>query len=201
MKKFLFGFFLGSVISGTSVYFITKKFMEETCQKDINEIKEHYKKKYETSIEEDVSGISKEEKEAIKHHVKKVPDKPVPKEYKDLANKYDPKHEEEDSESYDESEVESPPEDKADVEFITNEQYGENPLYSQNCLIYYVNDMTLAYEDGELVDNEKYLIEDALDRDGWRNNDDDEENIYVRNNRISEDFEISKCFGAYGDLN
>ena len=201
MKKFLLGVLLGGIVSGTATYFITKKVMEETCQKDINEIKDHYKKKYEQEKEE---AVSAKEVEAMKAHVKKVPDKPVPNEYKELVKNYDTAQKDDEDapdEYYDDADVEAPPEDRADVEFITIDQYGENPLYNQNCLIYYVNDMTLAYEDGELVDNEKYLIEDALDRDGWRNNDDDEENIYVRNNKISEDFEISKCFGAYGDLN
>ena len=200
MKKFILGFFLGALGAGIPTYFITKKMIEDQCQKDINEMKEYYKKK-----NSDETDISDKEKEAIKNHVKKVPDKPIPKEYKNIVTSYasDSGESKKDApdEYYDDAEKETPPEDKPDIEIISIDEYGEKPLYEQNCLIYYVNDMTLAYEDGQLVDNEKYLIEDALNIDNWRNDDNNDKNLYVRNNRIQEDFEIAKCFGAYGDLN
>ena len=206
MKKFILGFFLGSLGTGIPTYFITKKIVEDQCQKDINEMKEYYKKKHE---EDGTGDISDKEKEAIKNHVNKVPDKPIPKEYKNIVKSYasDSGDREKDApdeyyeDGEDPAEKETPPEDKPDIEIISIDEYGENPLYEKNCLMYYVNDMTLAYEDGQLVDDEKYLIGDALDTDGWRNNDDDDKSLYVRNNRIQEDFEIAKCFGAYGDLN
>lgn len=208
MKKFIFGFLLGGIAAGVPAYFITKKIVEDRCQQEVNELKDYYKNKYEKSCEEEAdrdSEISTAEEEAIKNHVNKVPDKPIPPSYKKIADKY--KSEDAPDEYYDEEDMadadaEYPPEDRPDVEIISQEEYDEiNHEFEHSCLIYYVNDMQLATEEGQIIDNEKYLIEDALDIDGWRNNDEMVDNIYVRNNKISEMFEIAKCIGAYGDLN
>lgn len=194
MKKFILGFFLGGAIAGGSTFFITKKYVEDRCQEEVNKLKSYYKNKYEGK-----NDISEEEKEAIKNHVKKVPDKPVPPEYKKEVKKY---QSDDIKEDVDLAEAESPEEDHADVEIISQDEFEAiNHEFEHSCLMYYVNDMQLATEDGEMIDNEKYLLEGALDIDGWRNNDDMEQNIYVRNNKISEMFEVCKVFGAYGDLN
>lgn len=215
MKKFLIGFFVGSAITGAITYYLTKKYVEDNCQKDINDIKAYYKEK---NKDKEIScdagdtgdaGDKKEETEPVKKHVNKVPDKPIPPEYKAMTDMYRSadSYDREDigdapDEYYDPAEAESPKEDRPDIELISYDEYeGINHAFEHTCLIYYVNDGQLAYENGELVDDERYLVGDSIDVDGWRNNDDAVDNIYVRNNRISEMFEIAKCIGCYGDLN
>ena len=198
MKKFIFGFLLGGVCAGVPAYFITKKMVEDRCQQEVNELKAYYKNKYEGET-------SKSEEEAIKNHTKKVPDKPVPPEYKEETMRYKSDSGDDAPEEYyeeDPADLESPPEDRAPVEIISQEEYDDiNHEYEHSCLVYYTEDDQLATEEGEMIDNEKYLLEDALDIDNWRRNDDAKENIYVRNDKISEMFEVAKCFGSYGDLN
>ena len=198
MKKFIFGFLVGGFVFGIPSYFITKKLVEDRCQQEVNELKAYYKNKYEKET-------GKEEEEAIKNHTKKVPDKPIPPEYKELISGYRPEDPKDAPDEYyeeDPADLESPPEDRPLVEIISQEEYDDiDHRYEKSCLIWYTEDEQLATEEGEMIDNEKYLLEDALDVDGWRRNDDMKENLYVRNDKISEMFEVAKCFGSYGDLN
>ena len=219
MKGFILGFISGGVIAGTATYFITKKVIENKCQEDINEMKAHVKEKSqgeksknedenkeapsEEDSEDDDDKEDPREKEALKYHKNKIPDKPLPKEYKNIARTYaadDGIDRDELDETPDDTGDEDP-ENRPDIEIISIDEYGGTPEYEGNCLEYYVKDGQLCYEGGELVDDEKYLIGNALDDSGWRNNDDDDSSLYVRNHRISEDFEICKVFGYYGDLN
>ena len=65
-------------------------------------------------------------------------------------------------------------------------------------LLYYTEDGVLANaDDGEPVDDVERFVGDALDKFGFRNN--DEEVIFVRNFSRGSDYEIAKVFGAWAD--
>lgn len=64
-------------------------------------------------------------------------------------------------------------------------------------LYYYSEDQVLATEDDEVIEDPRLQIGDALDKYGFRNN--DEEAIYVRNYSLMTDYVIEKLDYAYAD--
>lgn len=79
---------------------------------------------------------------------------------------------------------------------IKASEYGEDPKLDCKQLIYYTDDETLATEEDEIVDDVSGLIGDALTKYGFINND-EEDSIYVRNERRGADYEIIKVHGSY----
>lgn len=69
--------------------------------------------------------------------------------------------------------------------------------HNKSTLYYYKEDEILATEDDEIIREPEKYIGDALDKFGFRNN--DEEVIYVRNFDWECDYEIDKLEGAYTD--
>ena len=68
--------------------------------------------------------------------------------------------------------------------------------YSHHEMLYYMVDRVLTDENNEIVDNPGELIGNILEDSGFDN--DNRLDIYVRNDRISADFRISKVRGSYG---
>lgn len=62
--------------------------------------------------------------------------------------------------------------------------------HDRTTLYYYTEDNVLATEEDEVIEDPSTLIGDALDKFGFRNN--DEEVIYVRNYGFQTDFEVEK---------
>ena len=79
---------------------------------------------------------------------------------------------------------------------IKASEYGEDPKLDCKQLIYYTDDETLATEEDEIVDDISGLIGDALTKYGFINNN-EEDSIYVRNERRGTDYEIIKVHGSY----
>lgn len=71
-------------------------------------------------------------------------------------------------------------------------------VYEKETLYYYVYDDVLATENEEEITNVAGLIGDALDKFGFRDN--NEEVIYVRNFVLMTDYEIIKAWAEFGNL-
>ena len=71
-------------------------------------------------------------------------------------------------------------------------------------MIYYKNDGTFVYDtydfdDGDIVDLDEVrsMLGDVVNESGFADN--DEETIYIRNDRRNTDYEITKAFTSYED--
>lgn len=206
MKHLIFGILIGGAIGAGITYYICKKNFDKKIEEERAKIRAEYKEYYERKQEE--------EDTAKASHKPAVPDKPVEtveehaekQQYKNLAGLYD------------RAELEHPTEDdlvemteneeklhdalsKAHdkVKIIQVESFGEIQSYECESLTYYVYDKTLCHENGDIVDDVEYLVEDALDRYGWADNDEDTDALYVRNYKIQKDFEIVKVLDEYPD--
>lgn len=206
MKHLIFGLLIGGAIGSGITYYICKKKFDKKIEEERGKIRAEYREYYERK--------QQEEDNAKASHKPAVPDKPVEtveehaekQQYKNLAGLYD------------RAELERPTEDdlvemteneeklhdalsKAHdkVKLIQVESFGEIQSYECESLTYYVYDKTLCHENGDIVDDVEYLIEDALDRYGWADNDEDTDALYVRNYKIQKDFEIVKVFDEYPD--
>ena len=62
---------------------------------------------------------------------------------------------------------------------------------------YYVHDKMLVHEDNSLVEDIEFLIDDALERYGWDNDDKDESSLFVRNYELERDYEVIKVFDEW----
>lgn len=82
---------------------------------------------------------------------------------------------------------------------ISADKLGELEGYEDAVLFYYVDDETLATEEGSIIDNEELLIGDALTKYGFA--DSDERMILVQNFNLRTVYEIQKVNGAYEDSN
>ena len=198
MKNFIFGLVLGAIAGSGITYYIMKEKQKKQLEEDRANIRKEYKEYYERKEEEeDAAKIT---------HVKVIPDKPTPEEnkkYTELVREYD------------RAELERPTEEDliAETEAIDNvhnaleaahdsvklikiEHFGEINSYETESLNYYAMDRTLVHEDGTVVDDEAFLIGDALDRYGWRD-DDNDGTLYCRNYKLQKDFEIVKIIDEY----
>lgn len=208
MKHFIIGFVLGAGISGGLTYYICKSRFNKAIENERTKIRKEYKEYYERKQEE--------EDEAKANHNSAIPDKPIESAEKYLDKKKNEKIINNNGYNYDPAESERPTEDEliAESEAINNmhdtlaamhdkpklikvENFGEINSYDTESLTYYVKDQTLVHEDQSIVDDKDFLIGDALDRFGWRDDDEDESPLYVRNYKIQKDFEIIKVFGEY----
>lgn len=81
---------------------------------------------------------------------------------------------------------------------ISHEEYGLRPELDKIELYFYAGDSVLATEDGEIVTDEDALIGDALTKYGFNEN--DESVIFVRNESVGADYEITKTFSSYSDV-
>ena len=197
MKQFIFGLLLGGGVGAGITYFVMKKQFEkkeEEIRASIRkELKEYYERKQE------------EEDEAKVKHVKAIPDKPVvSREYHELTRPYDraemehPTEEDYIAETEAEERVQEALEASHDKPKLLNvESFGELTNYETESLTYYVEDQTLVHEDGSLVDDEAFLLGDALDRYDWRDDDNDQAPLYVRNYKLQRDYEVVKVMAEY----
>lgn len=83
---------------------------------------------------------------------------------------------------------------------ITYEEYSTIPGWEFKEFYYFKGDGIVVEEsDGaeEIVDNYEYLIGDVIENSGFKL--DDRRTLYVRNEAISTDFEITKVDGTYGE--
>jgi len=79
------------------------------------------------------------------------------------------------------------------------EEFGEDPKYHTVCLTYFMMDDTLL-DDGEVpIDDPEMVVgESNLDRFGYRSK--DPRLIYIRNEKLGADYEVTLHDGAFGDV-
>lgn len=202
MRNFIIGLLIGGGLGSGITYYICKTKFEKKLEEERAKAREYYKNYYEQKqIEED---------EAKAKHVAKVPEKPIPNEYEKLASRYyvedrnDPAELEHPTEEdlIEQSESINKMHDALDeshdkVKLLKIEHFGEINTYDTESLTYYVYDQTLVHEDDSIVDDEAYLLGDALDRYGWRDDDEDVNPLYCRNYHLQKDFEVVKVFAEY----
>lgn len=208
MRNFILGLLLGGAAGSGITYYICKSRFEKTIAEERQKIRREYKEYYEKK--------QAEEDEAIANHAPAIPDKPVESSDRYVQRKQAEEIIRDNHYIYDPAESEGPTEDDLiaeseainnmhdtlaaihkDPKIIKGEHFGEIVSYDTESLTYYVEDQTLVHEDQSLVDDEGFLIGDALDRYGWRDDDEDDSALYVRNYQIQKDFEIIKVFGEY----
>ena len=123
--------------------------------------------------------------------------------YERLAEQEHPEDDEEDTDvdysGYSEEEFNQAKKIGAGPRIIRAADYGEDPKMDCKQLIYYTDDGTLATEEDEIVDDISGLIGDALTKYDFINN--NEDSIYVRNERRSTDYEIIKVHGSFRNYN
>ena len=84
-----------------------------------------------------------------------------------------------------------------DPKLISEDKFDSEPEYEKETLYYYQGDDVLTDEDEHEVDNQLELVGDALDKFGFRDN--DEQVIHVRNFEKKVDYEVIKAFTSFRD--
>ena len=67
--------------------------------------------------------------------------------------------------------------------------------YDKITLLYYIADDIVINEDNEIEGNVRSLVGDMISEEGFDQN--DEEVMYVRNDKLTSDFEIQKVYSEY----
>lgn len=188
-------FTAGAVIGSVATYFLVKEKFEKQAQEDINEMRKEYKKDITDAITdavENLNEISEKKQESDIFH------KPDP--YKEDYRKYsgastsdeDTGEVPENDTPVSEAETVSPKEEVAQFPYrITGDDFVNTMRFFDKITIAYYDDKVLMNEDNQPVDvgligepNLKDFDED------WR---------YIRNERVSTDFEIERVRCCYGD--
>lgn len=78
---------------------------------------------------------------------------------------------------------------------ISEDKFDEDDSYEKETLYYYDDDDVLTDEEEHEVDNELYLVGDALDKYDFRNS--DERVIHVRNYELKTDYEVVKVYASF----
>lgn len=87
--------------------------------------------------------------------------------------------------------------DMKDPKLISEDKFDEDIEFDKETLYYYQGDDVLTDEDEHEVDNQLELVGDALDKFGFRDN--DEQVIHVRNFEKKVDYEVIKAFTSFRD--
>ena len=111
----------------------------------------------------------------------------------DLFPREEDEGDEEDPDDIPEEVIETP---VGEIYEISAAKFGSVIGYETNELMYYQNDGVVTDENDEIVENPAALIGNTLEESGFV--DDGRTSMYVRNDRISTDFEIYKVRGTYG---
>lgn len=191
MRNLLLGILMGGGIGAGITYVIMKKKVDEEIELAREEYKNYYEKK-------DI-----EETDAMATHKKKVPDKPVPnkeeiRKYTDLVEEYGPEDDPGEEATVVADNIQNHLEkSNPKPKIIRVESFGELPEYECETLRFYVEDRTLVHEDETIVDDPDFLLGDALDRYGWADNDEENEDLYVRNYKLQRDYEVTKVYDEY----
>lgn len=88
--------------------------------------------------------------------------------------------------------------DMKDPKLISEDKFDEDTEFTKETLLYYTEDDTLTDEDEHEIENQLEYVGEAMDKFGFRDND-DELSIHVRNFEKKTDYEIIKVYAAYRD--
>ena len=212
MKQFIFGFAVGSALTGVTAYFIAKKKIENNkreirteCEDTICKMREYYIQTYTVQKAAVIEEERKEEPSEIVAGYEKT-------EYVEKAEPYqrdiDPaemERPEEDApdEYYEESDIRAIREgvlannyanDRRDAppEIIDADDFGQVHGYDAQEWTYYVEDLTYCDKEDMAVDNSYMNFGTCLD--DWAENHEMTESIYVRNHQLACDYKVDKMF-------
>lgn len=218
--KILGAFVIGMLAGGSGSYFFTKKKMEEKASNDIKEATDEIRKYYQDKMGKD-NEAKKDEPKKDKDDSPFAKSNPNPARSQHKEAAFVREGGDVDYTSFfrnrEHPEDDAPEEDEGNSgEEFTNdhaknrtrrpkpikvEDFGQDPSYETSTLLFYVEDQALVYEDQSPMDdypNEDELLGDALDKFGWKD-DEEETEIYVRNFARRTDYEVIKVFGAYSE--
>ena len=82
-----------------------------------------------------------------------------------------------------------------DIYEIPYDKYGTKPGWDVKEIYYYIGDGVVVDDDEQFIDNPDYLLGNVIETSGF--NEDGVRNIYIRNEKISTDFEVMKIDGSY----
>lgn len=88
-------------------------------------------------------------------------------------------------------------ENRPKCKILSEDSFGEIDGYETETLRYFVQDKFLVHEDGTIVDEPHDLLDDALDRYGWADDDSDDSEMFVRNYGLQRDYEVVKEFDEW----
>ena len=213
-------FSVGAAAGSLTTWLLVKGIYEAKADKEVESVRDAYNRKAKelgvrSSLDGDIKGDSEIKDEPIEMArstssiAKKMNNKPPLKDYtKFFENPGNTENEE----------AVSPPEDEpyTDEEAVDAElngahrdaiKEGKEPFvidksdyeltcehYDKISLIYYISDDILCEDSGDEVEREK-LIGNLIESSGFDQNEDEE--LFVRNDRLTSDFEITKIFTKY----
>lgn len=200
MKNGLLIFLAGAVAGGIASGLYTKKKYEKELKDEQESVKETLSEVTDKEYA-DLEEEKEETNEAPKQYSSNTPvGTPLdiePKRTEDDYHDYTSHYDGGEAMSY-ESEANS----KLAPKMIKASEYGTDPMFEPQTLLYYTDNDVLTTETDEIIgEGEKDLDEirgtigDALTKFGFKDN--DEDRIFVRNFSRNADYEIIKVFGAF----
>lgn len=195
-------FAFGLVAGGVTGYFLGKQHESEKADEQIRNAQEHYKKRYEARLNDDLkdklwspaeNATEKEEKEPKKvERTAKIPN---------VEPKYDEILQKTNYNAFSKSNVE---EENGDV-VPTDSPYEVQPGYYDDFIGIDRHDLTYFAEDGVVMDSKETVWNDAIDRIGAEHLDPEKfgryepDIIYVINEDFGEGYKITLDEGSYDD--
>lgn len=199
MFKMAIAFIVGAAIGAASTYFCVRGKIEDEIEKECEELRLYYRDKEQKKREEILKETGFDKVDFSDFPTKAVDDYMDPDKKKAMEEAYERlrsvAYPEEDM-SEEDRRVEIMNEEINDKpRLIKAEEYENNNLFDKQEMFYYTGDSIITTEEGEVINDERYLFGDTLTKYGFKSN--DEKMIHVRNGNISTDFEIEKIWGYY----
>jgi len=189
-------FALGVGVGSVATYFLVKQKFEKQAQEDINEMREEYKKTITDAITDAVDNLNDASEKKQETNLFREYD-PHATEYHKIAARKDVAVIIDEG-AVDEAEKESPREEVAELPYIiTSDDFANTMRFHDKITI-------ACYDDGALINEEDEPVE--MDLIGAENvkqflagKTDDEDWMYIRNERIGADFEVERVRHDYSD--
>lgn len=195
MNKIIYGavgFLIGAVSGAFGARIYLKNRYEALADKEIDEVKKMYLEK-EIELESKISEEKPKKKKAStkKKETKSEKTEEKPKRVKQKINYNDISRKEEEVKAENEAPEEEEPAEPYEITF--QEFDDEHPEYDKINLSYYDEDGSLVTDDEEIVDADDTIGVENLDKFVS----DEMNEMYVRNNAISTDYDIALVYGNY----
>ena len=193
---------MGGAIGFVTGYYYSKRKYEKLADEEVNEVRNLYLRKLKENddemdkLREEAAKINnKIEEYSGKKKVAETEEEKKPSKPSQSTNYYKISNGIKEEEKM--AEAENPEEDNPDRPYIiTYDEFANDKNdYLKLSLSYYMDDDTLIDEDGSLADIEETVSSDIFNQI----NEIDDADIYVRNDTLETDFEITKIDGRYHD--
>lgn len=210
VKSFIFGAVLGSCVTGVATYFITKNKLEHQCQEEIAEMREHYisqylphreslMKEHEKPAPEAIVGAYRTSDERMEYDRAELE---RPSEEDDVEDAPDNYYEAENPEGIeamndDLSNIEyQRNNERKDPEIIVESEFGTHGFDTQFLTIY-LEDMAIIDSQEQIIDDPRDILGICLETSGFLEDEDTENELFVRNFRYGTDYSIVKNTGSW----